>query len=248
MATVALMASARATTASSTIVSLIANQALDASNNPVAVTTTSSVIHFAPVGDFNGDGQVAVEDAVLLANAILTAMTTGCGNNAFSGLTMPQLEAADVAFPFAMPQTPPIFARNDFTCANITSADVAAIARMASSTGGASAASALQALTPFPPWNAMQIESLALMPVMPRSGGVAELSVHGYGITSLELRFYDLAGRLILNEFADGSRLRFQLADGLGRPLARGVYLYMVTVHGARGEVSQTEVRKLIVR
>jgi hypothetical protein len=259
LATIALQAGVQANASSSTLLNLAVSNVRDKNGNLIGVTATPALVRFLPPGDVNGDGQVTSEDAVLLANAILAAMAAGCGNDAFAApisvgtqpaaLTVPQLEAADIAFPFATPQAnPPIFAHSDFTCANITSADVAAIARLALLTGRASAVSALQTLTPSPPWNTFHIESLALTPVMPRSGGVAELSVHGYGITGLELWFYDLAGRLVFNEFADGSRLRFQLADGLGRPLARGVYLYVVTMHGFDGTVIQSGVRKLIVR
>jgi hypothetical protein len=250
LATITLQAGIQANASSSTLFNLAVSNVRAKNGSLISVTATPALIHYISPGDFNGDGQVGIDDAVQLANAILNAMNAGCGANAFAnlGLTLSQLEAANIVSPFATPANPPIFSISDFTCANITSADVAAIARRSLPTGGASALSALQALASSSYLNALQITSLMLTPTVPRSGASVELAAHGYGIAGLGLRFYDLAGRLILNESADSSRLRFRLADGQGRPLARGAYLYVVTVRGMDGIVIQSEVRKLIVR
>jgi len=253
MVTIALQAGVLANTSSSTLLNLAVTNVLDQNGTPISVTATPALVRFLSPGDFNGDGQVGIDDAIQVANAIMTALSDGCGMNVFAGpslaLTVPQLEAADATFPFATPQTnPPIFSSSDFSCANITSADVAAIARRSLLTGGASALAALQALAQPMPTKALQLENVVLMPGLLRGGGYAQLTARGYGIAGLELRCYDLAGRLVINEFSDGSRLRFQLRDGWGHPLARGVYLYLVTVRGTDGTVIQSGVRKLLVR
>jgi len=38
-----------------------------------------------------------------------------------------------------------------------------------------------------------------------------------------------------------------EIQDGHGRPLARGVYLYAMTVRGSDGEIAKRTVQKLIV-
>ncbi|MEM4413948.1 MAG: M6 family metalloprotease domain-containing protein [Candidatus Caldarchaeum sp.] len=64
----------------------------------------------------------------------------------------------------------------------------------------------------------------------------------------IQLWVYDLSGRLVAAERALGSELRFRGLSRDGQRLARGVYLYIVTLYGRDGSVWRSEVRKLIVR
>jgi len=71
--------------------------------------------------------------------------------------------------------------------------------------------------------------------------------VEGSGIAGLDLAVYDLSGRLVASQQANGNRLVFRVLASNGQPLANGVYLYTVTVRGADGQTIRTEVRKLVV-
>ncbi len=247
LVTIALQAGVQANTSASALITLTVT---DTNGNPISVAATPGLVHFSPGGDLNADRQVGIDDAITLANAIINALAAGCGSDAFAGLlTVPQLEAADIAFPFTVPKAnPPIFASSDFTCATITSADVAAIARRALSASGASALRALAQLQPeLNPPSALQVRALTLRGVAQGGSSVA-LIAHGQSITGLELRLYDLAGRLVLGAQASGQRLSFRLSDKLGRPLARGVYLYVVKVRGFNGKIWRSQVRKLLLR
>ena len=64
----------------------------------------------------------------------------------------------------------------------------------------------------------------------------------------MQLSVYDLSGRLVASESALGSELRFEGLSNRGTRLAKGVYLYIVTLFGRDGTVWRSEVRKLIVR
>jgi len=64
----------------------------------------------------------------------------------------------------------------------------------------------------------------------------------------IQLWVYDLSGRLVASESALGSELRFRGLSRDGWRLARGVYLYIVTLYGRDGTIWRSEVRKLIVR
>lgn len=63
----------------------------------------------------------------------------------------------------------------------------------------------------------------------------------------LELAVYDLSGRRVAHEGAQGSELRFAGLSRDGRRLAKGVYLYVVTVRGWDGTIVKSEVRKLVI-
>ncbi len=67
-------------------------------------------------------------------------------------------------------------------------------------------------------------------------------------VQEIRLTVYDLSGRLVAQESTLGSELRFAGLGRDGRRLARGVYLYVVTLTGRDGAIWRSEVRKLIVR
>jgi hypothetical protein len=94
----------------------------------------------------------------------------------------------------------------------------------------------------------------SLMPLVPNEirlisahTGQVELQIKGQGILSSRVRLYTLSGQLVAEAEGTGNLLRFSPLDSAGRPLANGVYLYVVTVRGAGGEVVQSELRKLIL-
>lgn len=49
------------------------------------------------------------------------------------------------------------------------------------------------------------------------------------------------------HEEAPGKRLIFRALAADGRPLANGVYLYLITIRKADGEVLQSKVHRLVV-
>jgi len=73
------------------------------------------------------------------------------------------------------------------------------------------------------------------------------LIARGQGIISLEARLFALSGRLVKSQRAFGHTLTLTGQDDQGRPLAGGVYLYLVTVKGADGQTISSEVKKLVV-
>lgn len=98
---------------------------------------------------------------------------------------------------------------------------------------------------------ASRSEPLAVTGVRARgllqAGQPLMVSVQGRGIASTTLKVYDLTGRQIAAVKAQGATLRWQPSARDGRPLANGVYLYVVEVKGYDGRVIRTEVRKLVV-
>ncbi len=386
---VALIAAPAVSPGVSSQMSIKLQSITDANGNPVTTSVSPGVVTIRPLGDVDQDGKVEVRDAILLANAINTSCLT-TPTTPFN-LTVTQLEEADVASPFATPANPPVFRASDFTCSNITSADVAGIGRLALS--GASASALGQAASSENPienfftgllrWlglipaeraiapqtlvglkstasgslelivsqrtssaigglqgtlrydpQAMQVEQVVglngytvLAEIVDNAHGLVrfnaiamsgatvqtdavvrfelapnsatgssqlsldeldaadgsqltfridqtkaaglatqaitalqvkalsvralsngtEISVEGSGIAGLDLAVYDLSGRLLASQQADGNRLIFQALAANGQPLANGVYLYTVTVRGADGQTIRTEVRKLVV-
>jgi hypothetical protein len=77
--------------------------------------------------------------------------------------------------------------------------------------------------------------------------GQVELQMQGNGIRSSELSLYNLSGQLIAQAQGTGTTLRASAQDRDGRPLANGVYLYVVIVRGIDGQAITSNVRKLVV-
>jgi len=69
----------------------------------------------------------------------------------------------------------------------------------------------------------------------------------GEGIASIDVEVYDLAGRRIFSGEAEGAWLVWNLRRDNGRPIANGVYLYVVTAGGLNGEVVRSEVQRLVI-
>lgn len=69
----------------------------------------------------------------------------------------------------------------------------------------------------------------------------------GQGITSLSVKIYDLAGRMVFAQEASGTRLIWNYLNSEGRPVANGLYLYVVTFKGADGQTLKSEAKKLVV-
>lgn len=207
---------------------LIFDQVTDADNNPISGDVGVSVgeVKLVPPGDVNIDGATTISDALLLANELI--QSTPC-----SGLTDEQKLIADVADPKAPAGTVPVCGGDN---PHLTSADVAEIARLSISSAGLSSSGAPSRVVPLSVRGVQTAMRADLLTVR----------VQGEGIAGLNVEVFNLAGRKVLAETAAGAQLRVRLQSE-GRPLANGVYLYVVTVKGKNGEALRSEVRKLVV-
>ncbi len=209
---------------------LVFDQVTDANNIPITPDVGVSVgeIKIVPPGDIDGDGRTTISDALFLAAQLLLA--TPC-----SGMSDEQKMIADVAAPKAAAGTVP-------TCGGasptLTSADVAEIARLAISSAGVS--SLAVTVSRVAPLRVQGVLAAA------RSGGF-EIQALGSGIAGLSVKLFNLAGQQVISQESGGNRLWLRTQDASGRPLANGVYLYVVTVKGINGEAVRSEVRKLVV-
>jgi PKD repeat protein len=91
--------------------------------------------------------------------------------------------------------------------------------------------------------------SLARVTTAFSSGGLRFVA-EGTGIAALQVEVYNLGGkRVYTSGFQPGNQLAWNPSNGPGgAPLANGVYLYVVTVRGWRGEVLHSEVGKIVLR
>jgi hypothetical protein len=62
------------------------------------------------------------------------------------------------------------------------------------------------------------------------------------------VQVFNLSGGLVFSAETATGVLRFEGLSSKGQRLAKGVYLYIVTLYGRDGTVWRSEVRKLIVR
>jgi PKD repeat protein len=89
--------------------------------------------------------------------------------------------------------------------------------------------------------------SFALLPSLLRAGSSLEVRAGGGALVGLAVQLFALDGRLVLERSAEGNQLQFSPLDQQGRPLANGVYLYVITARAADGAVIRSTVRKLVI-
>ncbi len=81
----------------------------------------------------------------------------------------------------------------------------------------------------------------------PAGSAAVTFRVQGEGIKDIQVRIFNLAGRLVFHTDWVENGFGWKLQNNQGRRLANGVYLYVVTVRGYDGQVVRSEVRKLVV-
>jgi hypothetical protein len=93
----------------------------------------------------------------------------------------------------------------------------------------------------------LTVREIKLSPNPVKSTYTATFRAEGSGIAGLKVEVFNLAGMKVSEEEASGNTLKFYALDDRGRPLANGVYLYVVTVRGFNGEAIRSEIRKLVI-
>ena len=96
---------------------------------------------------------------------------------------------------------------------------------------------------------ALQVASVMAYPnPVPAGADTVRFTVEGRGIEAIKLEIYDLKGGLVYDSgFIGGNELAWHLQDMGGNPVANGTYLYIVTIRGWSGELTRSEVQKLVV-
>lgn len=84
--------------------------------------------------------------------------------------------------------------------------------------------------------------------IVEAAGEALRFFVQGHSISGISVQLFDVMGRVVGQADAEEPILVLKAQDRSGQRLARGVYLYVVTVRSSDGTVWRSEVRKLIVR
>jgi hypothetical protein len=172
------------------------------------------------MGDVDGDGVVTHRDARLLARWI----------NNRAVLTPIQKKAADVDHS-CPPDTTNWERLAPGDCVNQT--DVRWIKE---------AAAGLRTLRSSANF---QVLGRGLTVLMLPSGG---LELRAPSAERLSLQVFGLSGQMVFSAESATGTLRFAGVSNRGQRLAKGVYLYVVTLYGRDGSVWRSEVRKLVVK
>jgi hypothetical protein len=77
--------------------------------------------------------------------------------------------------------------------------------------------------------------------------GTIRFLAQGEGIKDIQIAVFDLSGRLIFNSDWVANNFLWNGQNMRGKPLANGVYLYVVRVRGFDGREYVSEVRKLVI-
>ncbi len=196
------------------------DQALDTNGNDLIFDPVSGIARIRIImGDVDGDGVVTRRDARLLARWILGRAV----------LTAIQKKAADVDHSCPASTNWETLAPGD--CVNET--DVRWIREAAAGLRTLSSSANLQTLS-------RGLTVLALP-----SGGVEFRALNA---ERMGVQVFALSGSLVFSAETTTGVLRFEGISNRGSRLARGVYLYIVTLYGRDGSVWRSEVRKFIVR
>lgn len=85
-------------------------------------------------------------------------------------------------------------------------------------------------------------------PASQRNDGLVRFVAEGAGINQVRVEVFDLAGAKVFDSgFQAGRELSWNLLNNASRPVANGVYLYVVTAQGYGDQVSRSQVHKLVV-
>ncbi|MEM4414307.1 MAG: dockerin type I domain-containing protein, partial [Candidatus Caldarchaeum sp.] len=171
------------------------------------------------MGDVDGDGVVTRRDATLLSRWLLGRAV----------LTAIQKKAADVNN--SCPANTNWETLAPGGCVDGT--DVRWIKEAAAGLRTLSSSANLQTL------------SRGLTVLMLPSGGVEFRALNA---ERMSVQVFALSGSLVFNAETTTGVLRFEGISNRGTRLAKGVYLYIVTLYGRDGTAWRSEVRKLIVR
>lgn len=175
---------------------------------------------FLLCGDVDNNGIVDNADAQLVARAALGTVR----------LTESQRAAADVAPPFGT---------IDVRDATVIS-EIARGYRAYCPPLDARTASATALQTPVP----LHVEHF----MSQRVGRTVRFSVQGRGIFEMHVQVFNLAGKAIFTStWQRGSELEWQALTDDGRPVANGVYLYVISVRGADGSLARSRLQKLVI-
>ena len=90
-------------------------------------------------------------------------------------------------------------------------------------------------------------ESLEIRSQKIWGGRQIEFRVDAQAVQNLNIEIFSLSGERVYANAAQGNALRWNMRSSSGRPVANGVYLYVVRATGAHGESVKTAVRKLVV-
>jgi hypothetical protein len=194
--------------------------ALDASANDLIFNEVSGTARIRIImGDVDGNGVVTRRDATLLARWLMGRAV----------LTPIQKKAADVDH--SCPSSTDWAALEPGGCVDET--DVRWIKE---------AAAGLRTLRSSAKF---QVLGRGLTVLMLPSGG---LELHAPSAERLSLQVFGLSGQMVFSAESATGTLRFAGVSNRGQRLAKGVYLYVVTLYGRDGSVWRSEVRKLVVK
>jgi hypothetical protein len=171
------------------------------------------------MGDVDGNGVVTRRDATLLARWRLGRAV----------LTAIQKKAADV----------------DHSCPATTNWETLAPGGCVNETDERWIKEAAAGLRTLSSSANFQVLGPGLTVLMLPSGG---LELHAPSAERLSLQVFALSGQMVFSAESATGTLRFAGVSNRGQRLAKGVYLYVVTLYGRDGSVWRSEVRKLIIR
>ncbi len=197
------------------------DSALDAGNNDLVFNEVSGTARIKIImGDVDGNGVVTRRDATLLARWLLGRAV----------LTPIQKKAADVDH--SCPASTNWEALGPGGCVDET--DVRWIRE---------AAAGLRTLNS----GSAHLQVLARgLTVVPLASGAVEF--RALSAERMDVQVFGLSGQLVFSAETTTGSLRFDGLSNRGTRLARGVYLYVVTLTGRDGAIWRSDVRKLIVR
>jgi hypothetical protein len=196
------------------------DQAADVNGNELVFDEVSGTAHIKLImGDVDGNGVVTYRDARLLARWLM-------GRAVLSPL---QKKVADVDH--SCPSSTDWAALEPGDCVDET--DVRWIKEAAAGLRTLSSSANFQVL------------GRGLTVLMLPSGG---LELRAPSAERLSLQVFGLSGQMVFSAESATGTLRFAGVSNRGQRLAKGVYLYVVTLYGRDGSVWRSEVRKLVVK
>jgi hypothetical protein len=79
------------------------------------------------------------------------------------------------------------------------------------------------------------------------NGRAIRFRAQGMSTRKLDVEIFSLNGKKIFAQSSTGNSLNWRLRDSMGRPVANGIYLYVVNAVDVQGKAIRSEIKKLVV-
>jgi hypothetical protein len=94
----------------------------------------------------------------------------------------------------------------------------------------------------------LRLSSVSVVPNVSERTTAVAFNVQGRGIRLIQAHIFDLAGRQVFDSGRQPNGFSWKLQTNTGKSVSSGVYLFVLSVFGADGQIVRSELKKVLIR